>query len=790
MTKESCAVAQENYESYIADARELFQTFLQTSKWETAKEILNLLRGAEVARFGDGKPTDEWTARDMMLEAVSATFPKNKVKEEWQRLRGQPTLTVVSDNTTARRSPRPKAPAPAAASEINPFAGINPDDTRLKKLSGDARLELKTMGDGYFHILRADKLTYAAACEYVKGLPSQTPPSEKALRTLVGGMVMGGLAEQYVTDVFDKVVSRWKSVTKKVLKRHLEICRYILDAKNRIVDNMPEEARAGICIVNQNNFLDQVDVALTGLEAANKTDPNLFRYGTELGRVRSLKEEGTTDIEIIGKDAFRGILTRASSFYLAESDESMRGVPAPFDVTADLFATQDLPLPYLQKVTVSPSFDADGNLLDRPGYHPAAYAYYAPPEGFVMPRVSATPSGAELLEAKKIIISDYLGDFPFDGYSRREIEVSMGVAVPKDGEEVRNPPASLLSFLAFLLQTPVRSIIGRSPLPALLVTKPEAGSGATKLIESAQIAILGTTSTRAAFPKEEDERRKQVFSALKSGTAFMLFDNVKGLVDSPVLATLLTSTTFTDRELGRSLERSIPNLASVAITGNNPKFTDELVRRLSLCRLDAGVPNPDKRTDFLHEDLEGWVAENRGRILWALCTLVRHWVATGRVEATGTPLQSYVPWYRTVGGILQAAGWEGFQSNRDDLKTYASADEDDPIQSLIQAWYDEGYKRSGMVAHTAYTGGDKGLAVFCDAHALTLPASKRKLDGETCYDPTSLGHFLSKHGGRVFCVLDPDKPGGTVNVALIAGSKDNKGKPWHLEVRESGTRKG
>ncbi|MEM1149837.1 MAG: hypothetical protein AAGI03_04670, partial [Pseudomonadota bacterium] len=390
------------------------------------------------------------------------------------------------------------------------------------------------------------------------------------------------------------------------------------------------------------------------------------------------------------------------------------------------------------------------------------------------------PPPEELAKAVRMIVVEWLGDFAFDGYTRREIEVAVCAAKAKPGEIVRDPPPSLLNFLGWVLQTPCRALIGRSPMPALLVTKPVAGSGATKLIESAQILLFGGTSTRPTFPEDEDERRKAIFSALRASTAIMLFDNVKGTVDSPVLAALLTSTTFTDRVLGRSQERSVPNNASVAITGNNPRFTEELVRRLSLCRLDAGIPNPDKRApeEFRHGDLEGWVADNRGRLMWALCTIAQNWIAKGQPKGS-VSVQSFVPWSNVIGGVLEAAGWAGFQSNRDQLKVYASSDENDPIQTLIQAWYDDTLLPKQVLSEPAYAG---ALAGFCDAHALTLDkVKKRLLDGERVFDPTSLGRFLGGAAGRVFEVSDPDC--GLVNVALVSGEKDKHGKPWRLERR-------
>ena len=752
----------------------------EKSKRGSAPDQSNaLLRAAE-------KVTQDPFSRKNKKE-VAAT-PKS---DNGRRGRGIRPKPEVSDRKNADVAPERAKLADAlsadnseprhVAFETNPFKDINPNDPSLGRMSADARMMIKQDTDKVSRAtIGAKKLSHADAISYINTWERNTPPSALQLRTVITGMVYARVDEQYINDIFDKVSKRWKTVTKKILKAHREVSiQYIWGRERK--DNNPEAAKTSLCVVNQVGFLDQVDAGREGLAKAADKNPALFRYGTELGQINQVPETGVTTIEIVSRDGFRRHLSEAGSWVFSQNDESLRGVAAPLDVTSHLYCEPNLPLPFLDRIIVAPAFDSAGNLLDQPGYQPSAHAFYAPPDGFEMARVSGQPSPDEMSEAVHILIVEWLGDFPFDGYTRREIELAMGLVEAKAGEIVRDPPPSLLNFLGWVLQTPCRALIGRSPMPALLVTKPVAGSGATKLIESAQILLLGSTSTRPTFPKDEDERRKAIFSALRASTAIMLFDNVKGTVDSPVLAALLTSTTFTDRVLGRSQERSVPNNASVSITGNNPRFTEELVRRLSLCRLDAGIPNPEKRApeEFRHADLEGWVAENRGRLMWALCTLVQNWIAKGQTKGSAS-VQSFVPWSNVIGGVMEAAGWKGFQRNRDQLKVYASSDEDDPIQALIQAWHDDSLLPKPVLTDPAYAG---ALAAFCDAHGLTLDkVKKRLLDGGRVFDPTSLGRFLSSEANRVFEVSDPDC--GLVNVALVSGRKDKHGKPWRLERRE------
>lgn len=732
-------------------------------------------------------------------ETADDPFSRQSQKDvtpDKSKTRRRPNLEVVADSTKTPPSVKPKTdaktepramPAKEDGSGVfkNPFADINPNDPGLGKLSAGARMMMKQDTDEVaFKGMRGSKITHADALLRIAEWETGKPPTALQLRELIAGMVSARVEEQYFNDVFDRINKGWKTVTKKILKEHREVAQHYLWGRER-KENNPDAAKASFCVINQAAFLDQVEAGREGLAKVSETAPEIFRYGTELAYLNRVPETGAILLEIAGQKDFRRYLSESTAWAVYQGDDSLRGVAAPLDVTDHLLSEPNLPLPFLERITVAPAFDSAGNLLDQPGYQSSAYTFYAPPDSFEMPRVSGQPSPEEMTEAVRLLVVEWLGDFPFDGYTRREIELAMGVAKPNASEVVRDPPPSLLNFLGWVLQTPCRALIGRSPMPALLVTKPVAGSGATKLVESAQILLFGTTSTRPTFPKDEDERRKAIFSALRASTAIMLFDNVRGTIDSPVLAALLTSTTFTDRVLGRSQERSVPNNASVAITGNNPRFTEELVRRLSLCRLDAGVPNPEKRApeEFRYADLEGWVSQNRGRLMWALCTLVQNWIAKGQPKGSAS-VQSFVPWSNVIGGVLEVAGcsehgWTGFQSNRDQLKVYASSDEDDPIQALIQAWYDDTLLPKSVLSDSAYAG---ALASFCDAHALTLDkVKKRLLDGERVFDPTSLGRFLSGEANRVFEVSDPDC--GLVNVALVSGEKDKHGKPWRLERR-------
>lgn len=711
-------------------------------------------------------------------------FDKSTVKQRPQRKPSRKFGDPVQRTQSTLPVPEPLGSSEAieAISTENPFKAINPDDRSLKKQSGKVRVRLKTMPDADFMaIVAPKKVPYEKAITLIDGWDGTQPPTDKQLYGVISGAMRARVSEQHINDLFNRVNKKWKSCTKAILKEMREAVQMCVDLDGLHKDNHPGKRAEPTCNISVVGHKDRVAYGLKCIEASKNDEKPIFRYGSELAHIVEIPEEGTAHAQLLNKNSFRSRMNKICDFEQEKPDNSVIGVAVPTEVSNELFDEDLLPLHYLRLVSTYPVFDKQVNLIATNGYHAAAYLYLKLPEGLEIGEVQEPTSKNDLLKALRLLVEEYLADFPFDGYSRHEVLVACGLHEPYTGEVAKPVPPSLLNFLAYLLQPLVRPVIGDSPMPALLVTKPAAGSGATKLIDTAQMIICGDTSTRPAMPSNEEERRKNIFSALLAGVPFISFDNVTGSIDSPVLAALLTSVRFTDRVLGRSEERNIPNTASVAITGNNPSFTRELLRRISLCRLDAGVAEPDKRTEFRHKDLEVWVSTNRGELLWARCTLVANWKTVGCPKPEGSPLASFGSWFNVCGGILEAAGLSGFQTNRHELDQAAGGDEEDPIRELIIQWYESAANPNTKFGFThQYVGGDYGLAALADSAELMLDAVRRKkVDQEIKYDPTSLGRLLAEHKDKVFDI------GNGTEVLLQVGEKTKHGKPWSLKVTKT-----
>jgi hypothetical protein len=116
-------------------------------------------------------------------------------------------------------------------------------------------------------------------------------------------------------------------------------------------------------------------------------------------------------------------------------------------------------------------------------------------------------------------------------------------------------------------------------------------------------------------------------------------------------------------------------------------------RRSYWIRLDAQSATPWLGREFKHQDLKGWVGENRAEIIGALLTLARAWFVAGQPAPKNSPkLGSYEKWSTVIGGILETAGVSGFLGNLKSLYSFADEEAEDWTSFLEALYADQGGK--------------------------------------------------------------------------------------------------
>ena len=293
------------------------------------------------------------------------------------------------------------------------------------------------------------------------------------------------------------------------------------------------------------------------------------------------------------------------------------------------------------------------------------------------------------------------------------------------------------SYFGLLLTPLIRpAISGNCPLH--LIASPQERTGKTKLASDVLGGIyLGHSVPALQLTGSEDEREKRIFSLMFAGTRLVLIDNLADsvAVDSPALASALTSSIYQGRILGQSSLVDAPNGAVIVATGNNPKTTGEIAKRTVPIRLESDVDQPELRTNFRHPDISQHAIEQRRLVLECLVGAVLNWLDARQPRGT-VPMGGFDRWAYVVGGVLQNAGFSEWLGNattwRDATDDY-SAD----LHTFVESW----------MRFPAYSTPAELVVVARDAGVFPKALDRPTERGQQ----TAIGSILKKALGRVVC---------------------------------------
>jgi hypothetical protein len=276
-------------------------------------------------------------------------------------------------------------------------------------------------------------------------------------------------------------------------------------------------------------------------------------------------------------------------------------------------------LPKLESVIGLPMMRPDGSILDNPGYSARDQVLFLSDDFFVV-RVPATPTEDEIRAAAALLWRP-VRDFAYDG------PVSRGVK------------------FAALLTVPVRAAIPTAP--GYLYAAPMAGSGKSLLAKCDAALLTGRRGVASTPPTSDEDQRKALFSAVRSGLPYIFWDNftlpIKGTAS---LCAFLTAPIFSDRVLGVSDMQSYKNASLFLMTGNNPTVEGDAARRILRCRIDAEVENPEARTFEIEP--ERYVIDHRLELWNAALTILRGFFSRGAPKQTQDTVGSFEDWDKMV----------------------------------------------------------------------------------------------------------------------------------------------
>ena len=182
-------------------------------------------------------------------------------------------------------------------------------------------------------------------------------------------------------------------------------------------------------------------------------------------------------------------------------------------------------------------------------------------------------------------------------------------------------------------------------------------SGKTLLCKMALIPFHGKMAVQTWTKKEED-LRKAIDAEMLGGASYMVFDNVRGHIQSASLEALMTNPTWTGRILGRTEMFQVANRVTIFLTGNDCTVSPDMANRCLVCNLFVSEANVQERK-VIEPISDHWIMqrENRFKILSALFGLVRYWDAAGRPKPFGRVRVGFEEWCNIYGGIVEFAGF-------------------------------------------------------------------------------------------------------------------------------------
>jgi hypothetical protein len=284
----------------------------------------------------------------------------------------------------------------------------------------------------------------------------------------------------------------------------------------------------------------------------------------------------------------------------------------------------------LHSITHTPIIRADGSILSEPGYDLQTGVLFLPDEGLDALNIPDAPTTDDIQKARELILTP-IAEFPFVSEDDRATYIG-------------------LEF------TPALRQLLPPPYQMGVITATNPASGKTFL--ATMLRILHGGVQRGEMPRDDAELRKSITAALMDTTApIVVFDNLTGVVKSPVLDSLLTSATHSDRWLGQNKSVTAANDRLWIATGNNAQFGGDLGRRIAPVHLNPPEANWQDH-DFKIKDVEAWMTEHRGEYLAAILTIARGWINAGK-PSKKVRSDSFGTWVEGLRGMLTWAGFKG-----------------------------------------------------------------------------------------------------------------------------------
>jgi hypothetical protein len=356
--------------------------------------------------------------------------------------------------------------------------------------------------------------------------------------------------------------------------------------------------------------------------------------------------------------------------------EQERLVAAPIEARMlDMVLARPEQFSRLDKLSQIPFVRPDGTICSTPGYDESTRTFLELDPCLTGIAIPEKPTKDQVTWARGMLLEELLGDFPLD------------------------TEADKANALATLITPFIRDLIPTSPLA--VIDAKEAGSGKNLMADVISILTTGNAAQTLPYTTDNEEQRKVITSAFRSGNAMLLFDEAHHL-EGTAFARALTSHSYQDRVLGTSEMAEFPNNRTWIALGNQVQIKGDMGRRVYRVRLEYPGARPESRdaSQFRHPDLRQWAMDNRGDLVRACLIMVRAWFALDKPAAT-LPFRmgSFERWQETLAGILWVAGVPGLLENTRQWRAESDFERQHQVAHLwwLQVQFGSGEFTSGQV---------------------------------------------------------------------------------------------
>ena len=390
----------------------------------------------------------------------------------------------------------------------------------------------------------------------------------------------------------------------------------------------------------------EMDRVVDAAEQALALRGQYYQYGGLIVRVVRETDTNNDIIKAISPNTLTRALSICASWerFDARASEFVVSDPGTKYVKVLHEAEQYVHLPLLKGLARQPYLRPDGSLMRSAGYDPLSGMYGVfDPTAFSVPE---QPSRAQA-EAALGQLQQLLTEFSF--------------AKPHDRA----------AALAGMLTAAIRPSLPLAPM--LHIKAPQIASGKSYL--SGLIAAFAgpTTPSAYTFPSNDEECSKLLLSALLTGPAVVIFDNLTtDLFPYKSMCSALTEEHLTGRILGVSKTATVGTRTMFLSSGNNVAPIADMTRRVLTITLDPACETPATRR-FSGDPL-GQVQRQRAMYVGYALTIVQAYVQAGYPLQSLQPINSFGRWTQLVRSALVWLGVEDpataiFESMNDDPDT-------------------------------------------------------------------------------------------------------------------------